>query len=126
MGYIIYGAGAEYEIEDRTLAHLKVAVGLKFRQGESFYVSWINPVEKGSGRVSLWASPNIPLIFRFSGSRSPELNPVWLNVMLETSRSPRGMAVVPEQDALAYAAKNNISDHLTLHTAPEQKEPQPK
>ena len=103
MGYIIYGAGTEYEIEDRALAHLKVAIGLKLRRQECFFVSWSNPVEKGSGRVSLWVSPNIPLVFRFAGSRSPELNPVWLNVLRELAHTPRGLVLISEKEAEVYA-----------------------
>lgn len=103
MGYLIYGSGTEYEIEDRALAHLKVTVGLKLRRQESFFVNWSNPVEKGSGRVSLWISPNIPLAFRFSGSRAPELNAVWLDVLRDLAYTPRGLVLVSESEAEAYA-----------------------
>ncbi|UOQ57141.1 hypothetical protein MUN78_16035 [Leucobacter allii] len=103
MGYLIYGPGAEYEIEDRTLAHLKSAVGQKLRRQESFFISWSNPVEKGSGRISLWVSPSIPLIFRFAGSRSPELNPVWLEVLRDLAHTSRGMVIVSEAEAEAFA-----------------------
>ncbi|MGO1537839.1 MAG: DUF7882 family protein [Leucobacter sp.] len=106
MGYLIYGSGIEYEIEDRALAHLKVAVGLKLRRQENFFVSWTNPLEKGSGRMSVWVSPNIPLAFRFAGSRPPELNSVWLEVLRELAHTQRGLVLISESDAEAYAQKH--------------------
>lgn len=105
MGYLNYAASTEYEIEDRTLAHLKVAVGLKLRRQESFFLSWSNPVERGSGRISLWLSPDIPLIFRFAGSRSPELNETWLSVLAQLSHTPRGLVLISETEAEAHAAR---------------------
>ncbi|WP_142121904.1 hypothetical protein [Rarobacter faecitabidus] len=110
MGYFVYGMVAEYEFEDRMLAHLKVAIGLKLRHHESFFVSWSNPVEKGSGRISLWVSPSIPLIFRFAGSRPPEINATWVNVLRDLSQSSRGLVVISEQEAEAYARQQAKSE----------------
>lgn len=103
MGYLTYAGSTEYEFEDRALAHLKVAVGMKLRRQESFFISWSNPVERGSGRVSIWVSPGIPLAFRFSGSRAPELNKVWLDVLNELSHTPRGLIMVSEKEAEEHA-----------------------
>lgn len=110
MGYLMYGGAAEYEFDDRTLAHLKVAVSMKLRRQECFFVSWTQPVEKGSGRLSIWVGPSIPLAFRFSGSRSPELNEAWLTVLNELSHTPRGLIVVSEKDAEAYVAQQASSE----------------
>ena len=52
MGYLIYGAGAEYEIDDRMLSHLKIAVAAKLRLQESFLLNWTVSPSDGSGRVS--------------------------------------------------------------------------
>ena len=101
MGYLNY-AGVEHEVEDRALAHLKVAVSQRLRRQESFFISWSNSVEKGSGRVSIWVSPNIPLTFRFSGSRPPELNQVWLDALMTLSHTPRGMVIITESEAEAF------------------------
>ncbi|GAA2177496.1 hypothetical protein GCM10009847_03590 [Leucobacter tardus] len=105
MGHLIYGSGIEYDIEDRTLAHAKVAIGMKLRRGEAFFVSWPNPVSRGSGRVSIWLSPNIPLVFRFAGSRVPELNQTWVNVLHDLSNTSRGLVLLSEKEAEAYAAQ---------------------
>jgi len=97
MGYLTYGGSQEYEFEDRTLAHIKVAITMKLRRQESFLLSWSNSPERGGGRTSLWLSPHIPLTFRFSGSRPPQLNKEWLEVLSELSNTARGLTVVPEQ-----------------------------
>ncbi|MFZ4894239.1 hypothetical protein ACL9RL_07300 [Plantibacter sp. Mn2098] len=105
MGYLIYGAGAEYEIEDRALAHLKVVIGSKLRRQESFFLNWANEPDQGSGRLSLWLSPSIPLQFRFFGSRAPELNRAWLEVLSDTAHTPNGLQIVPESEVDAYLAE---------------------
>lgn len=103
MGYLIYGGSHEYEFEDRTLAHLKVAITIKLRRQESFLMSWVNPAERGGGRVSIWLTPTIPLVFRFSGSRSPQLNKAWLEVLNDHSNTPRGLIMVPESEVARAA-----------------------
>lgn len=104
MGYLNYGGAHEYEFEDRTLAHLKVAITMKLRRQESFLMSWNTPPERGGGRVSIWLSPGIPFAFRFSGSRAPTLNKVWLEVLSELSHTPRGLIVVSEAEAERHHA----------------------
>jgi hypothetical protein len=105
MGYLSYGATAEYEFDDRVLAHLKVAISLKLRRQECFFLSWSTPADRGSGRISLWMSPHIPLSFRFAGSKTPELNETWLRVLGDLSNTPRGLLVISEREAEAYAQK---------------------
>ncbi len=105
MGYLNYGGSLEYEFDDRVLAHLKVAITMKLRRQECFLMSWTNPAEKGGGRVSIWLTPNIPLAFRFAGSRAPKLNKSWLTVMHDLSNTPRGLIVVSEQEAQKHLEK---------------------
>jgi len=102
MGFLNYAGAQEYEFEDRTLAHLKVAITSKLRRQESFLMSWTNPPEKGSGRVSIWLAPSIPVTFRFAGSRAPELNEEWLTALTELSHTPRGLIVISEDEAVQY------------------------
>ena len=103
MGYLLYDSH-DYEFEDRTLAHVKVAITAKLRKQESFLLSWVMPPERGSGRISLWMTPSIPLGFRFSGSRAPELNQTWVQVLHDMSNSARGLVIVSEKEAEAHAA----------------------
>ncbi|MFC4223032.1 DUF7882 family protein [Lysinibacter cavernae] len=98
MGYLIYGSSTEYEIEDRALAHLKVVIAAKLRRQECFFLNWTNEPDAGSGRVSLWLAPNIPLQFRFAGSRAPELNRLWIEVLADASNTPSGLQLFPESD----------------------------
>lgn len=109
MGCLIYGAAAEYKMDDRLLAHLKIAISQKLLKHECFFVNWVNPVDQGSGRVSIWVSPSIPLAFRFSGSRPPELNAVWVDVLADLSHSPRGMIVVSEEEAVRIAKQKDYA-----------------
>lgn len=104
MGLLVYG-GDRYSFEDRQLAHVKVALQRKLRKQECFLMSWtVEPLE-GSGRVSLWMSPSIPLAFHFSGSRAPVINEEWLAVLEHTSHTPRGLMLISEQEAELLAQK---------------------
>ncbi|WP_437583988.1 DUF7882 family protein [Paramicrobacterium sp. CJ85] len=49
----------------------------------------------------MWVSPTIPLQFRFSGSRPPTLNRVWLEVMADLSHTSRGLVLLTEAEAEA-------------------------
>lgn len=106
MGTLIYAGTSEHDFEDRTLAHVKVAVSMRLRRQESFFLSWTNPTERGSGRYSLWIAPTIPLAFHFLGSRAPELNPEWIEVLHELSHTARGLIVVSEKDAEEHLKHN--------------------
>ncbi|WP_343923047.1 hypothetical protein [Rhodoglobus aureus] len=106
MGQFVYGAGAKYDFTDRTLAHVKVAAGLKLRRQESFYLSWVKPASEGSGRVTVWLSPSIPVQFQFKTPHPEDLNRVWLKALAMTALSDRGMVVLDEEEAAAY-----VRDH---------------
>lgn len=106
MGHLVYGAGASYEMADRTLAHVKVAAGAKLRRQESFYLSWVVPADQGSGRVTIWLSPSIPIQFQFTSDHPTELNRVWLQALELTAMSDRGMVLLEEEAADTY-----LGDH---------------
>ncbi|MFC4242684.1 hypothetical protein ACFOYW_04800 [Gryllotalpicola reticulitermitis] len=101
MGTLSY-AGADYEFEDRLLAHLKIAITTKLRLKEGFLLNWQIPTDRGSGRASIWLAPDIPLAFRFGGSRPPELNRLWLDALARSSHGIRGMVVMSEDEARNY------------------------
>jgi hypothetical protein len=104
VGQLIYGPGTVYEMDDRTLAHVKLALTAKLRRQESFLLSWPLAVDQGSGRTSLWIAPMIPLQFQFSGSRPPATNRNWVVAMLDSSHSDRGMTILSEAEADKLAA----------------------
>lgn len=102
MAQLIYGAVATYEFDERTLAHLKIAITVKLRRRESFLLNWVVPSSDGSGRVSLWIASGVPISFSFREQRPPELNNVWLNALARSAHGLRGMTVMPESEAQAY------------------------
>jgi hypothetical protein len=104
VGYLVYDNATQYAFDDRTLAHLKIAITSKLRMQESFLLSWLVPAEEGSGRVSIWISAAIPLQFLYSESKPPPLNRKWLDALARSSHGTRGMIVMSESDAEAIAA----------------------
>lgn len=106
MGRLIYGAlGSEFEFDDRMLAHLRVVIVMKLRRRESFTLSWELGAGAGSGRVSLWLDPSIPLQFRFLGGREPALNRAWIDALASVAASSAGLVPVPEPQAQALLAE---------------------
>jgi hypothetical protein len=104
MGILIYGASQQYRFDDRVLSHLKIAISTKLRIHEGFLVSWEVPADEGSGRVSLWVSPAIPIQYVFENTKPPQLNRDWLEAMMQSSTSARGMIVMPEDQIAKYLA----------------------
>jgi len=98
MGTLIY-MGTGFEFDDRTLAHLKVAITAKLRRGESFLLGWSARPGEGAGRVSLWLSPEIPLVYRFADPDPVELNRRWLAALTHSAMSATGMTVIDEAEA---------------------------
>lgn len=96
MGKLIYGHNEVIDIEDRLLAHLKMAIVTKLRRDEKFSLSWVH---EGAGRSTIWIHPSIPLQFRFDGSRQPALNRAWVEALLTSANSTGGLQLVPEPPA---------------------------
>lgn len=109
MGRLIYGPqGAEFEFDDRLLAHLRVVIVMKFRRRESFTFSWDLESSVGSGRMCLWLDPSIPLQFRFFGSREPALNRAWVDALASVAASSAGL--IPVAEPLPLAPGDSPSD----------------
>jgi hypothetical protein len=102
MGTLIYGAAQSYRFEDRVLSHLKIAIASKLRMQEGFLVSWEIPLEDGSGRVSLWFAPAIPVQYLFEETTPPPLNREWIEAMMVSASSARGLIVMPESELERY------------------------
>jgi hypothetical protein len=95
VGKFIYGtAGNSFEIDDRTLAHLRVVMMNKLRRSESFMFELT--MNDGSGRRSFWVSPAIPIQFHFHGSRAPRLNRAWVEELMTAASGPAGLGILPE------------------------------
>ncbi|QAY72333.1 hypothetical protein ET445_02260 [Agromyces protaetiae] len=97
MGTLYYGdSGTPIGIEDRALAHLKVAITTKLRRGESFTLSWVHPEGDPLGRSTLWLHPAIPLRFVFNEAQRPELSRPWVEELMRSANSTGGIELVPE------------------------------
>ncbi|WP_066040706.1 DUF7882 family protein [Herbiconiux solani] len=99
MGKLTYDSSFVVDFDDRTLAHLQQVIGAKLRRNESFFFSWKDDPAIGDGRTTLWVHPNIPMVFKFHGSRPPALNRAWVEALMLTANSPQGLHLVPETDA---------------------------
>ncbi|HEY8589135.1 MAG TPA: ATP-dependent DNA ligase [Naasia sp.] len=84
------------DFDDRTLAHLRHVIVAKLRRGESFELTWNLPVEAGSGRVSVWLHPSVPLKFTFSSGVRHQLNRAWIEALAANSFSTTGLHLLPE------------------------------
>lgn len=95
MGRFIYDTAANaVEIDDRTLAHLRIVVMNKLRRAEPFMFDV--EVGDGSGRRSFWIHPSVPLQFHFFGSRAPRINRVWVEELMQAASGPGGLMILPE------------------------------
>ncbi|OZD31251.1 ATP-dependent DNA ligase [Rhodococcus sp. 06-1477-1B] len=103
MGKLVYNTlGHSFDIEDRTLSHLRVVFMNKLRRGEPFMFHF--PMGDGSGTRTLWISPSIPLVFHFYGSRAPQLNRRWIEDLMDEASSPHGLSITAEPDPDAVPA----------------------
>lgn len=100
MGSLTYG-GWTINFEDRLLAHLHIVIVQQLRNQRSFAMSWINALEDGDGRGSIWLHPTESLAFRFAGSRVPAINADWLAQLTASAESSRGLVVCAEDGQLA-------------------------
>lgn len=96
MGKLIYENAVKVDFEDRLLFHLQTVIGTKLRRGEPFHFGWKDDTSTGGGRTTIWVHPQCMLVYKFYGSRTPELNRAWLEALMYTANSPSGLYVVPE------------------------------
>ncbi|MFE7843765.1 ATP-dependent DNA ligase [Microbacterium sp. NPDC057407] len=95
MGRFIYDTAANaVDIDDRTLAHLRIVIMNKLRRAEPFMFDV--EVGDGSGRRSFWIHPSVPLQFHFFGSRVPRINRLWIEELMLAASGPGGLAILPE------------------------------
>jgi len=97
VGKLVYNAlGHAFDIEDRTLSHVRLVFMNKLRRNEPFMFHF-TPGD-GSGSRSLWIHPAIPLVFHFYGSRQPQINRRWVDELMRHANGPSGLSVIDEPD----------------------------
>jgi hypothetical protein len=97
VGKFIYGVTTtSVEIEDRALAHLRLALMHKLRRAEPFMFDVEVSASEGSGRRSFWIHPGVPLQFQFYGSRTPSINRAWVDELVLAANSAGGLTLKPE------------------------------
>ncbi|MCS5718760.1 ATP-dependent DNA ligase [Herbiconiux sp. CPCC 205763] len=102
MGFLFYGTtGFAVEIDDRPLAHLKVAILSLLRADKCVALSFVYPAHSGSGRETMWISPTTELRFRFNGSRPMAINEQWVRMLIETANTGTGLHLVDEPAPLS-------------------------
>ncbi|WP_194409520.1 ATP-dependent DNA ligase [Microbacterium cremeum] len=95
MGRFIYDASStSVDIDDRTLAHLRIVMMNKLRRSEPFMFDV--EIGDGSGRRSFWIHPSVALQFHFFGSRQPRINRLWIEELMLAASGPSGLSIVPE------------------------------
>ena len=98
MGTLYYADGRMIAIpvDDRELAHIKFVMVSKLRRGEPFTFSWDRPESEGGGRLSIWVSAQIPLIFEFESTEPSEMNRDWLELLSQSAATVTGLLRIPE------------------------------
>ena len=97
MGVLFYD-GEEFDFDDRALAHLQIVISTKLRRGESFFLSWTVPIERGSGRHSIWLDNGVPVHFFFEGSKPPTVNREWIEGLLLSAGRANGLQLSEEPE----------------------------
>jgi hypothetical protein len=108
MGTLQYD-GVLIEFEDRLLAHLQIVIVQKLRRGESFLMSWRDAAETGDGHSAIWIHPSQNLYFKFAGSKTPNINPAWLEELTLSANSTRGLLVMREGSSSATPADSDVA-----------------
>jgi hypothetical protein len=120
MGTLFYGTDSHgVELDDRALAHLKVALLTLLRAQQSVALTIARPVSQGSGRDTMWITPTTDLRFHFSGNRPPRINETWVRAIISTANTPSGMRL-PAENEVGQAAQPSQQAQRTQPAQPAQ------
>lgn len=98
MGILHYG-GEEFEFDDRVLAHLQIVISTKLRRREDFFLTWLVPADRGSGRHAVWIDNGVPVHFFYNGSRNAVINREWVESMITGAGRASGLLLTEEPTA---------------------------
>lgn len=94
MGYLHYGGIESFNVDDRTLTHLRTVILGKFNLQESLVFTW---AEDGK-QHSIWLNPSVPIHFEFDTDETPEINHAWIEQLLTYANSPAGLRISSEPE----------------------------
>ncbi|AMG84600.1 MULTISPECIES: DUF7882 family protein [Microbacterium] len=109
MGRFIYDGSTKVEVEDRALRHLQLVMTAKLRRGEPFPYTWKEDASVGGGRITVWLHAGSSMVFKYVGSRQPEINRAWVDALAYTANSPSGLYLVPEPAGRAVTGNLDLS-----------------
>ncbi|KQQ20971.1 hypothetical protein ASF48_10480 [Rathayibacter sp. Leaf299] len=96
MGALIFGAWRRrIEFDDRTLSHVRTAVGMRMSRGVPFRLTWRTLHEAEYRSHAILVQPAALLEYRFDDSRLVVLNRLWLRELLRPGLG-RDMVVTDE------------------------------
>ncbi|QYF74014.1 ATP-dependent DNA ligase [Cryobacterium sp. PAMC25264] len=114
MGHLIYNSNLTIFFDDRTLAHLQAVIASKLRHKEGFHFTWRDEASAGSGsRNVIWVYPGVSLVYVYSSSHTPRINPEWISALLGSASTPDGLTVLPEP--LSASAGQHLLASLREH-----------
>jgi hypothetical protein len=94
MGKMRYADAAEFDIDDRTLLHLRIVHMNKLRRSESFVLHLPDPNRIGTR--SLWMSPAVAVEFRTFRGASQSIDGRWIDAMMTEAGDAHGLVLRPE------------------------------
>jgi hypothetical protein len=97
VGTFVYDKPANaFEVDDRTLAHLRIVVMNKLRRSEPFMLELT--MRDGSGHRSFWIHQGVPMQFRIFTAAHVRINRLWIETLMDAASGPNGLFVVPEPE----------------------------
>lgn len=98
MGTFVYDrVSTLFEIDDRTLAHLRLVVTTKLRRSEPFMLEL--SMHDGSGHRSFWIHPSVRLQFRFYATHPIPINRLWIEELMVAANGPADSHSPPNRKA---------------------------
>lgn len=84
MGTLEYNsARPPIQVDDETLAHLRIVISTKLRRNESFMMTWLPEENATAGRMTIWMHPSIPLVIAFDEPTMPAIDPKRIERMVK-------------------------------------------
>jgi len=81
----------------------------KLRLRQAFFLSWIDDIQSGSGRTSVWIASTIPLTVVYASNQRPPINKAWLEAPMAAANSPNGLQLVTAGAPAGYERRRSVA-----------------